>query len=59
MCRPDTEEDVRVLAALADAMLSRHPVWLLRNRGDPESALLVKNAIEAFLSEGRQNNETV
>ena len=59
MCRPDAVEEIRTLAALADAMLSRHPVWLLRNRGDPASALLTRNAIEAYLSEGRQNDETL
>lgn len=59
MCRPDAVEEIRTLAALADAMLSRHPVWLLRNRGDPASALLTRNAIEAYLSEGRQDHETL
>ena len=50
-CRPETEADVRSFAALADGIL-RHPVWLLRNRGDPASAQMAVDAIDALLKKG-------
>ena len=59
MAFPDTEEEIRGYAALADAMISLHPVWLLRNRGDFASARLAMGTIQMYLSERRQNNETV
>ncbi len=51
-CRPATEADVRNFAALTDAML-RSPVWLLRNRGDLDSAQRTLEAIETHLTKGR------
>ncbi len=42
---PDTEEQVRQLAWLADRMLRRCPVWKMTNRGDRGSTML---AAETF-----------
>ena len=50
MAVPDTEEEIRNLIALADAML-KCPVWLLRNRGDFDSARLTMDTIRNYLSE--------
>ena len=54
LCRADTEEEIGKLAALFDRILSDHPVWLLRNRGDLGSALLTKKALEAYLMKGNE-----
>ena len=51
MCRPDTEEEIRCFAELFDAILANHPVWLLRNLGDPASAQLTEETLEAYLAE--------
>ena len=47
-CRPETEDEIRSFAALADAMLAC-PSWLLRNRGDLASA---KTTMDAIIAEG-------
>ena len=51
LCRPRTVEEIHSFAVLLDGVLSHHPVWLLRNRGDPASAQLTARAIEDYLSE--------
>ena len=51
MCVPDTEQETRVLAGLADAIVSNYPVWVLHNRGDEDSTRLTRRTLEAYLSE--------
>lgn len=54
MTRPETAEDIPGFAAVLDRMLSDHPAWLLRNRGDPDSAGLAMAQLEAHLTKGRR-----
>ena len=49
MAWADDEPQIRGLTALADAVISNHPVWLLHNRGDLDSARLT---MDTFESEG-------
>lgn len=51
VCLPETVEQTERLARLADAALSRYPVWLLRNRGDAESTALMIKTIEQNAAE--------
>ena len=51
MCVPDTEKEILAYSALADRMVSRYPVWLLRNRADEDGARLTRQTLETFLLE--------
>ena len=51
ICVPDTEQEIRALAALADRVVTDYPVWQLRNRGDEDSVRLTRRTLEAYLSE--------
>ena len=51
ICIPDTEQEIAAYTALADRMVTDHPVWLLRNRADEESVHLARQTLEACLSE--------
>lgn len=52
LCRPDSTDDIRSIAALLDRIISDHPVWLLRNRGDLASARLTMETLDAYLTKG-------
>ena len=58
-CYPETEEEIKAFAALIDRTLSGHPVWKLRNLGDPASAALTRQTLASCLSERRQHHETI
>ena len=44
--RPRTEQSARMFATIANGIL-KHPVWLLKNRGDVSSAQMAMNMIRA------------
>ena len=52
MSSMDTPEQVQQIAAMAHRLLQRVPVWLLRNRGDPDSARLAHDTLEKELKLG-------
>ena len=54
LCRPDGTDGIEKLARLLDRILSGHPVWLLRNRGDLESARLTIKELAAYLTKGNE-----
>lgn len=56
--RPETAGDIPGFAAIFDRVVSDHPVWLLRNRGDPESAGMTMECLAAYLRKG-QTDETI
>ncbi len=55
----ETPEQVLALARLIDRCAAAYPVWLLKNRGDLESARLSIRAIRAYLSEEGSRHETL
>ena len=52
MTKPGTLEEIAKFTAVLDHILSGHPAWLLRNRGDLDSARLTKDRFEAYLTKG-------
>ena len=55
----ETAEQIRTLAMLIDRCVSTYPAWLLKNRGDLESARLSAHTLQTYLSEQGGSHETL
>ena len=45
---PENADEVKAVCTIEDAMLRNAPVWLLKNRGDMDSARLTHDTVEAY-----------
>ena len=48
----DTIEQIENRARFMDLLLREYPIWILRNRGDTESAKLTRDVFERYLEKG-------
>ena len=51
----NTELQIRSRERFENLLLQKYPVWLLKNRGDSDSARLARNTFESYLKGGPDN----